>query len=168
MPAYSYCHGCYGCCGGVVVSPAPAVANPAPAGARAAMPPTTVDPGVMPRTDAEREAVLRLLKDMRKAQPAPAPRKQPQDEVSTPAPAKVTVKVPADARLWVDQVECPLTSGERTFDTPALQPGQTYFYTLKMQRQGAQSAETQRVVMRAGQHVTVTFGSTPTLATAQR
>jgi uncharacterized protein (TIGR03000 family) len=137
------------------------------------MPSTSVDPGMMPRTDAEREAIRGLLQQMRKSgpAPAPAPRKQErEEEISTPAAARITVKLPADARLWVDQVECPLTSAERAFNTPALQPGQSYFYTLKVQvqRNGTPVTDSQRVVMRAGQHVTVDFAGAESFTTAQR
>ncbi len=45
--------------------------------------------------------------------------------------ARVTVKLPADARLYVDGVPCPLTSATRSFDTPELDAGRSYYYTLK-------------------------------------
>ena len=45
--------------------------------------------------------------------------------------ARVTVKLPADARLYVDNVVCPLSSDTRTFNTPELEVGRSYFYTLK-------------------------------------
>jgi uncharacterized protein (TIGR03000 family) len=87
-----------------------------------------------------------------------------------PAPARITVNLPADARLWVDQVECPLTSGVRAFNTPALQPGQTYFYTLRVQsqRNGTPVTDTQRVLLTAGANVTVTFTDSGAVATALR
>src|SRR5262249_35192024 len=47
------------------------------------------------------------------------------------APARITVKLPADARLFVDDVACPLTSAERTFDTPRLEAGRRYFYNMR-------------------------------------
>ena len=45
--------------------------------------------------------------------------------------ARLTVKVPEDARLYVDGVRCPLTTDTRTFDTPELEAGRKYSYTLK-------------------------------------
>ena len=45
--------------------------------------------------------------------------------------ARVTVKLPADARLYVDDVLCPLTSTTRSFNTPELEAGRPYYYTLK-------------------------------------
>jgi uncharacterized protein (TIGR03000 family) len=73
--------------------------------------------------------------------------------------AHFTVRLPADARLTVDDVECPLTSGSRTFDTPSLVPGREYFYTLKaeMVRDGRRIAQTKRVAFRPGERVTVSF-----------
>jgi len=124
------------------------------------------DGTVTPRNEAERDAVKKLLQDLRKR----PPEEQSQSAPTTPAPARVTVKLPADARLWVDQVECPLTSGERSFNTPNLQPGQTYYYTVRMQvqREGAPVTDSQRVLVRAGQEVTVTFAPPAPVITAQR
>ena len=96
--------------------------------------------------------------------PTPAPRGQAQTS------ARVTVKLPADARLWVDNVECPLTSGVRSFDTPALEPGATYVYTVRAQvnRDGQPRSETRRVSMTAGDRVTVSFTELGATATARR
>src|SRR5262249_30462054 len=88
-----------------------------------------------------------------------------------PAPARVTVRLPADAALCVDDVPCPLTSGTRSFNTPALQPGQKYFYTVRAEvtRNGEKRSQAQRVILEAGQQVTVTFTDfAPALATAGR
>jgi uncharacterized protein (TIGR03000 family) len=77
----------------------------------------------------------------------------------------VTVRLPADAKLFVDGVACPLTSDTRSFATPALQPGQRYFYTMRVElvRDGVTQSDSQRVVLEAGQASNVTF---PTAATA--
>jgi uncharacterized protein (TIGR03000 family) len=123
------------------------------------------DPALLPQNEAERDAIRKMLKSMRDGV------KKPQEEVrSLAAPARVTVNLPADARLWVDQVECPLTSAARSFDTPVLQPGQTYFYTLKVevQRDGVPVTDSQRVLIAAGEHVTVNFNNSGALAAAQR
>lgn len=75
------------------------------------------------------------------------------------APAQITVRLPADASLTVDGVVCPLTSETRTFETPALVPGQEYVYTLKTtgQRGGRQIEQTRRVTFRSGERITVSF-----------
>jgi uncharacterized protein (TIGR03000 family) len=75
------------------------------------------------------------------------------------APAHITVRLPADARLTVDGVDCPLTSATRTFETPELAPGQEYFYILKIKvlRDGRQIEQTRRVAFRSGERVAVSF-----------
>jgi uncharacterized protein (TIGR03000 family) len=83
--------------------------------------------------------------------------------------ARITVKLPSSARLWVDDVNCPLTSSERTFNTPTLTPGQQYYYILRMEveQDGQLVTENRRVFIAAGQHVTVDFNA-PQTVTAQR
>jgi uncharacterized protein (TIGR03000 family) len=150
MPGYSSCScSCtcsgYGIGGGYPATPGPGgEIVPAPKTGGPSMPPA--DSSTAPRNDAERDPK------------APA------------APARLTVRLPADARLWVDQVECPMTSSERAFNTPVLQPGQTYYYTLKIsvQRQGAPVTDSQRVLVRAGQSVNVIFNEPEAITTAQR
>src|SRR5262245_28498571 len=50
---------------------------------------------------------------------------------STNDVARITVRLPADAKLFVDNAECPLTSAVRTFATPKLEQGKKYYYTLR-------------------------------------
>jgi uncharacterized protein (TIGR03000 family) len=73
--------------------------------------------------------------------------------------ARVTVLLPAEAKLFVDDVACPLTSSRRSFDTPRLEPGRTYAYTLRaeLMRDGQAIRETKRVIVEAGRSVTVEF-----------
>lgn len=75
------------------------------------------------------------------------------------AAAHVTVRLPADARLTIDDTVCPLTSDRREFDTPSLKPGQEYYYLLKAEvvRDGRAIAQTRRVTFRSGERVTVSF-----------
>jgi uncharacterized protein (TIGR03000 family) len=173
VPPYYGCSCSCACSGYAPVYAAPAQASKGPetlntAPTKSGMPP--LEGSVTPRTKAEREAVKRLLDELRN-------KKQEEEEVSTESPAlettasaRVTARLPIDARLWVDQVECPLTSGERTFNTPPLAPGQTYYYTLKMQvqRQGVPMTDSQRVLVNAGRSVTVTFPNPDPITTASR
>jgi len=159
---YNRCHG-WGCYGGASVPMMPPVAVQLVPGVRM---PDASDPALSPQSEAEREAIRTLLKTLREET-----KKKPQEEVRAPAaPARLTINVPADARLWVDQVECPLTSAVRSFNSPALQPGHTYFYTLKVQvqRDGAPVTDSQRVPMAAGENITVDFSNVGTVSTAQR
>jgi uncharacterized protein (TIGR03000 family) len=173
MPAYSTCHGCSGCygchgcwgCYGTVVA-APQVAMPV---VQPVMPGAIGDPKVTPRNEAERKALEKLLRELRDKD------KDKDKEIKKPTSADattahVTITLPADARLWVDQVECPLTSAVRSFNTPALQPGQTYFYTIRVQveRDGVPVTDSQRVLLSAGQEVTVNFSNMSAVSTAQR
>jgi uncharacterized protein (TIGR03000 family) len=176
MPAYA-CNGSCSCtCSGTGGATAAYPAMPgaaAPGGGREAVPlpkagggkmPPATDGTTTPRTQEERDAVRRLLQEMRNK----APRKgQPEEEASLPA--RLTVQLPADARLWVDDVECPLTSSERSFNTPVLEQGRTYYYTLKMQvqRQGAARTDSQRVLVTAGQNVNVNFREPELAATTE-
>jgi uncharacterized protein (TIGR03000 family) len=88
----------------------------------------------------------------------------------TSAPARITVKLPADARLFVDDVACNLTSGTRSFDTPKLEPGREYSYVLKaeVERDGKMRTDTRRVVFQAGKEVSVDFGKLDGVTTASR
>ena len=83
------------------------------------------------------------------------------------APARVTIKAPADARVLVGDFEVPPTS--RTFQTPTLENGRTYYYTVKaeMVRNGKGVSESKRVTLLAGKEVSVEFNE-PSVATAGR
>lgn len=89
---------------------------------------------------------------------------------STPEKARVTVRLPADARLFVDNVVCPLTSDVRSFVTPALQPGQKYYYTIRAEvvRDGQTRIVSERVLVSAGQSVEVSLTSFNATRTVQR
>ncbi len=80
------------------------------------------------------------------------------EELPAPA-AHITVRLPADARLTVHGVDCPLASDTRAFDTPPLTPGQKYYYLLKAEvvREGRTIAQTRRIDFRSGDNVTVSF-----------
>jgi len=86
------------------------------------------------------------------------------------APAKVTVTLPEDAKLFVDGVACPLTSAKRSFETPLLQPGKAYGYTIKAEvvRGGEKKVETKQVEIQAGKEVVVDFGDMATVKAPSR
>jgi uncharacterized protein (TIGR03000 family) len=87
-----------------------------------------------------------------------------------PDRARVTVQMPPDAKLYVDETPMKTTAESRTFNTPRLDRGQTYFYEVRAEvvRDGKPVSETKRVLVRAGEDVRVSFDTLegPTVATA--
>jgi uncharacterized protein (TIGR03000 family) len=92
------------------------------------------------------------------------------EETAAPAPAHVVVKLPESARLFVDDQPCPLTSATRSFDTPALEPGRMYYYTLRAEvtRDGRPVTDSKRVTLRAGEESVVEFGDMGAVLTVGR
>jgi uncharacterized protein (TIGR03000 family) len=86
-----------------------------------------------------------------------------------PATASLTVKLPAQARLYVNDTLCPLTSAERKFSSPPLEKGKVYHYTLRaeMQLDGRPVVETQRVQVAAGKVVQIEFGKLFSVSTSR-
>jgi uncharacterized protein (TIGR03000 family) len=80
-------------------------------------------------------------------------------EASADASALVTVRLPKDARLFVDGTPIPQKLAVRKFTTPKLAPGQLYYYTVKVEldREGEVVTKSKRVVVEAGKKVEVTF-----------
>jgi uncharacterized protein (TIGR03000 family) len=87
------------------------------------------------------------------------------DLTQADAPAHVTIAAPADARVTVDGVEIPAKA--RTFNTPTLEAGRKYYYTVKMAvtRDGRALSDSKHVVLESGKDVTVEFKE-PAVATA--
>lgn len=142
-----------------VVYQQPSVVYQQPVAAPARPAAVAADPAVTPQSDAERAAVREALKKVRGG-----------TELKAKSPAKVIVRLPSDARLYVDNVLCTLNSGTRTFDTPALEPGRKYFYTLRaeMTQDGQRVEQSQRVILTAGQRINVQFNNLATVSTAQQ
>jgi uncharacterized protein (TIGR03000 family) len=82
------------------------------------------------------------------------------------SPARVRVKLPADADLFVDGVRVPLTSEVRSFQTPKLEAGRSYYYTLKADvvRDGRTVSASKRVTVEPGKETTVEFANLPELS----
>ena len=83
-----------------------------------------------------------------------------QEPKAAPAPAKIVVRLPADARLFVDDVPFPHTGPVRTFETPPLNPGENYHYTLRAElvRDGQPVRVSLKANLKAGQTTNVDFG----------
>jgi uncharacterized protein (TIGR03000 family) len=73
----------------------------------------------------------------------------------------VNVRLPRDARLHVDELFCPLPGILRSFETPPLDPGKRYFYTLKVEInvEGKPIRLSKRVDVLAGRTTEVDFGT---------
>jgi uncharacterized protein (TIGR03000 family) len=78
---------------------------------------------------------------------------------ATPAVARVTVVLPDSATLTVNGTAVSATRGTQTFETPSLEAGRRYFYTIKadLVRDGRTVSETRRVEVEAGKDVKVDF-----------
>jgi uncharacterized protein (TIGR03000 family) len=85
-------------------------------------------------------------------------------------PATLVVTLPADARLTVDNTPTRLTSARRVFNSPPLQPGRSYRYTLKAEivRDGQTLTTTRDVNVRAGQETDVNLEFQPATASVRR
>jgi uncharacterized protein (TIGR03000 family) len=91
---------------------------------------------------------------------APPPVKGGENKKETSATrAKVIVEVPADAKLYIDDQPMKTPSTRRVYSTPDLQPGEAYYYVVRVElvRDGQKQTETKRVILRAGQEVRADF-----------
>lgn len=89
---------------------------------------------------------------------APKPRPKP-DADKKPGQARLIIDVPAEAKLYIDDQLMKTTSAHRTFRTPALEAGQTYYYVVRAEvaQGGKQYTETRRLLVRAGENVQASF-----------
>ncbi len=71
--------------------------------------------------------------------------------------ATLIVSLPADAKLLIDGNETTSETARRVFETPALQAGREFEYTLqaKVVRDGKTEVITQQVTVRAGEETVV-------------
>jgi len=77
--------------------------------------------------------------------------------------ARVTVTLPARAKLYVDGRPVQVSSSTRTFTTPRLDSDRTYYYEVRAEvlRDGVPYTEKKRVLVRAGADVRVSFATLP-------
>ena len=90
-----------------------------------------------------------------KIEETPLPREKKEDQVR----ARISIDVPAGAKVYLDGQLMRSTDTKRVFQTPALVPGQTYFYDVRVEivRDGQTVSETQRVVLQPGQVAVAAF-----------
>jgi uncharacterized protein (TIGR03000 family) len=89
----------------------------------------------------------------------PEPVGVPKKSGQLSGPAKLIVSLPDNAKLYVDDQLMKTEASVRTFNTPALQQGQTYYYMLRAEvvREGQTYEETRRILIRAGDTVRAEF-----------
>ena len=91
--------------------------------------------------------------------PAPAPLDKKDGKKEEMKSGKVTISLPADAKLLFNGALATGTGESRTFATPALSVGQDYGYDLTAEviRDGRVLTVTERVIVRAGETAKVTL-----------
>jgi uncharacterized protein (TIGR03000 family) len=89
--------------------------------------------------------------------------------VDSPRGATLVVNLPADAKLLIDGQATSSETAHRVFETPALETGREFYYTLQAQvvRDGKTEVITQRVTVRAGEATEVRL-EVPATAVAAR
>jgi uncharacterized protein (TIGR03000 family) len=85
-------------------------------------------------------------------------------------PARLVVHLPADARLTVNNTPSTQTSSRRIFNSPPLEPGWRYYYTLKAEvvRDGQRLTTTQQVTLQPGRETEVRLTIPSGTASASR
>jgi uncharacterized protein (TIGR03000 family) len=81
-----------------------------------------------------------------------------------PQPATMTVRVPAEAEVWLQGMKASQTGSERVFVSPPLRPGPEYAYEIRArwrQADGREADWTRRVRVRAGEQLKIDFLASP-------
>lgn len=78
---------------------------------------------------------------------------------STSTSARIVIEVPANAKLYIDGQLLKDASGERLFYTPTLNPGEKYFYDVRIElvKNGKSISESKKVIVQAGDMLRESF-----------
>jgi len=89
---------------------------------------------------------------------------QPQQQTAT-----IVVNLPADAKLTIDGQPTRSTATRRVLQTPELQNGYTYYYTMRAEvvRDGRPVEQSQRVEVRPGRETVVSFNLADAVASSR-
>jgi uncharacterized protein (TIGR03000 family) len=84
-------------------------------------------------------------------------------QARTSAPARITVRAPANAEVWINGEKTSSTGPVREYVSPPLRPGVQYGYDIeaRWEENGRQVTQTQRVTVTAGSEIAVTFPIQP-------
>ncbi|HEY8506357.1 MAG TPA: TIGR03000 domain-containing protein, partial [Gemmataceae bacterium] len=90
-------------------------------------------------------------------EPLPKPKEEPKG--TSADAAHLILELPEGSALFIDGNPIPNSSPRRKFHTPALRPGQAYFYDVRVvvEKDGRTVEENKRVVVRAGETVEASF-----------
>jgi uncharacterized protein (TIGR03000 family) len=98
-------------------------------------------------------------------------KKQKDKEEGTAAPnrARLIVEVPADSKLFIDDKPMKTTSEKRSFSTPTLVEGESYYYEVRVEamRDGKPVSETKKVTIKAGEVAKVDFKKMDSVASVK-
>lgn len=166
------CTGCYGCYGGhsCYGYPVPIATNGTPRASttippRDAFPPAP-EPAPKPAPGVDGAEEVGSPKEKKKDSEAkPGEQKKLSQQSTEPTRARVRIEIPQGATLYVDDHRIDTPAGMRTFQTPPLEPGERYYYDIRIER--GDLVYRQRVIVASGQEVAVRM-SKPATATAQR
>jgi uncharacterized protein (TIGR03000 family) len=154
------CYGGYGCHGQFGCTGAPHIFSMVPlatGGATGTTPPGGTNPEKNPEKIGMPE----------KKDGVPPPPGEENLQVSlSPYRASLIVTLPADAKLFVDGHPMQTPAEKRVFQTPPLEPGQLYYYTLRaeVERDGKTITRTQRVIVQGGAVTRAAFSDLPSAA----
>lgn len=148
---------CASCFGSGASSPFPIAVPGAlmPSGDPAPASPTL--PPVKPMPEPTPTPPLLTTTSLRTREPA---------QVKAPAVGRIVVDLPADARCYIDERPTRATEARRTFETPDLEPGKVYSYTVRVEviRNGQTYTRTEALPVVAGETSRANFtdlGSEP-------
>lgn len=84
---------------------------------------------------------------------------RPQVELNRTGTASIVVKVPAEAKVFVNDYQMKSTSTERSFTSPELDRGRDYYYTIRVavEKNGKTVEDSRRVLIRAGETSSLAF-----------
>jgi uncharacterized protein (TIGR03000 family) len=80
-------------------------------------------------------------------------------QMPAPSSASIAISVPANAKVYIDNNLMKSTSTERIFMSPLLEPGESYFYTVRVviEKDGKEAEDVRKVIVRAGQRTELAF-----------